>query len=146
MMLGAFVYGVIMAYMMVSGKLFYVEDNRIHFTWISNLYLVFGILDNICCIIFSLCRRNTIAKAFRGYLMLFLYAELILLLVQLHFQHIVLVSLTYVLLLMIIYIMLHSNPYDEVSGCQNAYSFETRINEYLNFHKKFAMHFSLLYF
>lgn len=58
--------------------------------------------------------------------------------VQFMTSNIIFSSLTYVLPL-IYYILFHSNPYDELIGCQNLHSFEARFTDSVSMKRKFLV-------
>ena len=88
-------------------------------------YLLFGVVDAVCCIIVSRFNRRTIAKSVYTYIVVFAVMDIFLLVLQMVLPDILFSSVTYVFPFFLFYILFHSNPFDDVSGFQNYYSCET---------------------
>lgn len=134
------VFVVIAAYLCFNGYMYRVSaEGRIYLSNKFYLYLVFGTIDALATLIVSICNKRNIARKFFFFICLFVPVDILLLGLQYHQKEIFFTSLTYVLPFVLFYLLFHSNPYDENSGCQNAYSFETRLGENVRYHRKYMI-------
>lgn len=131
------VFCIIAAYFCFTDQMYTIaEDGRIQLSVYFYLYLVFGLIDSVATFILSYLNRRNMAKVLYKVLCIFDTIEVMLLLFQMFHRQTFITSLTYVLPFIMFYLLFHSNPYDENSGCQNAHSFETRFAENVRFRRK----------
>ncbi|MDO5403871.1 MAG: hypothetical protein Q4F11_10580, partial [Eubacteriales bacterium] len=131
------IFGMISIYACMSGRMYTItEEGKILISKLFHLYLVFGLIS--AAIIMFLCHLNKdkISRTIYFFIVFFAIVESVLLVLQMHNLNMFFSSVTYVLPFTLFYILLHSNPYDENSGCQNAHSFETRFLENVRYHRK----------
>lgn len=125
--------------LLFSGKMIYQEAGNLVITDWFNTYLFFGILDSLFCMLTSMINRKAISRRIFGFIALFCPLDICLLIFQFMRPHVQFSSLTYVIPFMLFYILFHSNPYDEVSGCQNSHSYIARFIENFYMHKRFMI-------
>lgn len=122
-----------------TGQLFVFHDNRVEFKYFSVFYLTCGTMAAIASVITVISMKRYIAKAIYRYAVIFCFADIFLLVFQILTPNIGFSSLTYVFPFMIFYILFHSVPYDEYTGCQNRFSYEARFQDNMIFKKKFVI-------
>ena len=83
--------------------------------------------------------QNTIPTVVNKYALVFIPVDFLMLTVQFITQNAIFTSLTYVLPFMIYYILFHSNPYDELIGCQNQNSFDARFSDSVAMKRNFLV-------
>lgn len=122
------IFAAIAAFLCFNGYMYGVDQSgRIYLTKYFFTYLAFGVADVVAVSVVSFGNRRNIAKIIYFFIWIFIPIELLLLGLQFYQRDILFTSLTYVLPFTLFYMLFHSNPYDENSGCQNNYSFETRL-------------------
>lgn len=115
------------------------EDNIISIDVFINFYLMYGILTCFLCLFTVLHNQNTIPTVVNKYALVFIPVDFLMLTVQFITQNAIFTSLTYVLPFMIYYILFHSNPYDELIGCQNQNSFDARFSDSVAMKRNFLV-------
>lgn len=129
--------GVVLFY---SQKTNYItDDNIISIDAFINFYLMYGILTCFLCLFTVLHNQNTIPTVVNKYALVFIPVDFLMLTVQFITQNAIFTSLTYVLPFMIYYILFHSNPYDELIGCQNQNSFDARFSDSVAMKRNFLV-------
>lgn len=123
-----------------SQKQNYLTDNNIiNIDAFMNFYLAYGIMTCFLCLFTVLINHNTIPTVVNRYAMIFIPADFLMLTVQYLAKNAIFTSLTYVLPFMIYYILFHSNPYDELIGCQNQNSFNARFSDSVKMNRSFLV-------
>ena len=123
-----------------SQKQNYLTDNgTINIDAFMNFYLLYGIMTCFLCLFTVLINHNTIPTVVNRYAMIFIPADFLMLTVQYLAKNAIFTSLTYVLPFMIYYILFHSNPYDELIGCQNQNSFNARFSDSVKMNRSFLV-------
>lgn len=123
----------------VSGKLPDIIDGLLPLEYYINFYAIFGIITCLICLLSILLNNHSIPKVVNKYALIFIPVDFIMLSVQFMTSNIIFSSLTYVLPFLIYYILFHSNPYDELIGCQNMHSFEARFTDSVSMKRKFLV-------
>lgn len=123
----------------VSGKLPDIIDGLLPLEYYINFYAIFGIITCLMCLLSILLNKHSIPKVVNKYALIFIPVDFIMLSVQFMTSNIIFSSLTYVLPFLIYYILFHSNPYDELIGCQNLHSFEARFTDSVSMKRKFLV-------
>lgn len=123
----------------VSGKLPDIIDGLLPLEYYINFYAIFGIITCLICLLSILLNKHSIPKVVNKYALIFIPVDFIMLSVQFMTNNIIFSSLTYVLPFLIYYILFHSNPYDELIGCQNMHSFEARFTDSVSMKRKFLV-------
>ena len=113
------------------------DDNIISIDAFINFYLMYGILTCFLCLFTVLHNQNTIPTVVNKYALVFIPVDFLMLTVQFITKNAIFTSLTYVLPFMIYYILFHSNPYDELIGCQN--SFDARFSDSVAMKRNFLV-------
>lgn len=116
-----------------------MDDNIISIDAFINFYLMYGILTCFLCLFTVLHNQNTIPTVVNKYALVFIPVDFLMLTVQFITQNAIFTSLTYVLPFMIYYILFHSNPYDELIGCQNQNSFDARFSDSVAMKRNFLV-------
>lgn len=115
------------------------EDNIISIDAFINFYLMYGILTCFLCLFTVLHNQNTIPTVVNKFALVFIPVDFLMLTVQFITKNAIFTSLTYVLPFMIYYILFHSNPYDELIGCQNQNSFDARFSDSVAMKRNFLV-------
>lgn len=115
------------------------DDNIISIDAFINFYLMYGILTCFLCLFTVLHNQNTIPTVVNKYALVFIPVDFLMLTVQFITKNAIFTSLTYVLPFMIYYILFHSNPYDELIGCQNQNSFDARFSDSVAMKRNFLV-------
>ena len=115
------------------------DDNIISIDAFINFYLMYGILTCFLCLFTVLHNQNTIPTVVNKYALVLIPVDFLMLTVQFITQNAIFTSLTYVLPFMIYYILFHSNPYDELIGCQNQNSFDARFSDSVAMKRNFLV-------
>lgn len=113
-------------YLLFSGSMYIVDETGITLTPWFYIFLIFGMFTIACIIGMLIAYRHTYAKRVLYFMYVFIPIELLLLLFQFHHNEVVLVSIICLAPFIVFYILFHSNPFDETSGCQNTQSLSTR--------------------
>lgn len=100
---------------------------------------MYGILTCFLCLFTVLHNQNTIPTVVNKYALVFIPVDFLMLTVQFITKNAIFTSLTYVLPFMIYYILFHSNPYDELIGCQNQNSFDARFSDSVAMKRNFLV-------
>jgi EAL domain-containing protein (putative c-di-GMP-specific phosphodiesterase class I) len=114
------------AYIVFTDKTYVYDGTSIILTRMFDSYLVLGIFCTLSCFLVTLANKSTIPRIEFIYILTFIPLEIVLLVLQFVFNKTEYVSITYILPFIIFYVLFHSNPYDEITGCQNRYSYETQ--------------------
>ncbi len=125
---------------LIATKTTYIVENGIvRFSPAFKLYLVIGIFHTLLCL--NACRKSraSIANMAYRYSCFVLPLSIAVLIAQLACRIIIFSSFTYVLPFILFYLLFHSNPFDEISGCQNKYSFETRFVDNMTLRRRFLI-------
>ena len=115
------------------------DDNIISIDAFINFYLMYGILTCFLCLFTVLHNQNTIPTVVNKYALVFIPVDFLMLTVQFITKNAIFTSLTYVLPFMIYYILFHSNPSDELIGCQNQNSFDARFSDSVAMKRNFLV-------
>ncbi len=105
---------------------FYVRTDGIDITHFTRYYSLAGIFCAIICMVVVIYRRNNISRIVRRSMFLIVTLTIIVLIMQILDRQAIFSGATYVLPLMAGYLLFHSNPYDEDTGCQNISAMESR--------------------
>ena len=118
---------------------YFTADGIISIDSFMNFYLAYGIMTCFLCLLTVLVNHNTIPTVVNRYALIFIPADFIMLTVQYLTKNAIYTSLTYVLPFFIYYILFHSNPYDELIGCQNQNSFNARFSDSVKMKRNFLV-------
>lgn len=118
---------------------YFTADGIISIDSFMNFYLAYGILTCFLCLLTVLVNHNTIPTVVNRYALIFIPADFIMLSIQYLTKNAIYTSLTYVLPFFIYYILFHSNPYDELIGCQNQNSFNARFSDSVKMKRNFLV-------
>jgi EAL domain-containing protein (putative c-di-GMP-specific phosphodiesterase class I) len=96
-----------------------------------------GFIVTILSAITIIVQWKNIARMIRRNIMGYLPMELIILILQATQQRAIFVSIAEIIPLTALYLFFHSNPFDDILGCQNTYSMEVRFNDNIKQKKSF---------
>ncbi len=105
---------------------FYVRTDGIDISHFTRFYCIGGIFCAMVCLIMTIYRRENISRVVRRTTFLVVSLTLIVLILQIIYREAIFSGATYVLPLITGYLLFHSNPYDEGTGCQNINAMESR--------------------
>jgi EAL domain-containing protein (putative c-di-GMP-specific phosphodiesterase class I) len=128
-----------MVILMALDKMYVIEENNIRFTYYFNIHLLFGVAATIYCLVIAIKEKKYISKLIFWGTVLTVPFELIILGLQFFIKMNIFSSVTYVLPFVLFYMLFHSNPYNEIIGCQNEYSFDTRFTINTKHNKRFMI-------
>jgi len=137
-------YLVIVVSLLQAGKMYEVTGQGIRFRLFMPTYLSFGMAACLLCLIINWLGRKTFPKIVNKYITIFVLADFALLVLQLRHQEMIFSSLTYVLPFMIFYVMLHNNPYDGFTGCQNKEALDAVVARCIQRHLEFSLIYIVL--
>lgn len=128
-------------FILLFQKKLYVRGaaNEIYYTRWFQIYLFYGMFDAVCCMLTTIFNRKYIPRRAVRCILIFCPIDILMLIYQFIRPSIQFASLTYVIPFLLFYIMFHSNPYDEISGCQNYYSYISRFYENIRLRRKFMV-------
>jgi len=137
------VYGIIYfsfaGYCYVKGNMLVDLGNRIDINGFMSFYIFAGLVCATLVIIETLCNRKNIANKVFVEIIVFTPFDAIVLLLQFFFRNSIFMSTTYVAPFLLFYILFHSNPFNELTGCQNVYAYESMLNLYLKRKNNFVL-------
>lgn len=117
----------------------FIHNHESSASIIIDFYTIAGLIMCILCFISILRNRRSIPAIMCKYSLLFISIDFAMLTIHYHIKDVIFTSLTYVLPFLVFYILFHSNPYDEIIGCQNQYSFEARFSDSVSLNRKFLV-------
>ncbi len=129
----------IFAYVTAADSVYTAEGGVIRFSPVFKIYLLIGILNTVLCMSNCYKNRASIASVSYRYSCFVLPLSIVVFIAQMFCKIIQFSSFTYVLPFILFYLLFHSNPFDEISGCQNKYSFETRFVDNMMLRKRFLI-------
>lgn len=103
------------------------------------IYLIYGMITTAGVVVFGHVCRKKITVVSYVFINIFACVEITVFVLQALQPEVFVSAITYVLPLTLFYVLFHSNPYDENSGCQNVHSFETRFLENVRRHRKYMI-------
>lgn len=106
---------------------------------IVEFYTTAGLITCLLCVASILRNEKSIPSIMCKYALIFTTLDFIMLSIQYYTKNVIFTSLSYILPFLIFYILFHSNPYDEMVGCQNQYSFEARFCDSITMKRKFLI-------
>lgn len=121
-----------------GGMIIELED-RVDVNGFMNFYMVAGLVCAVLVIIGTLLNRKNMSKTVVIEILLFTPIEMAIILLQFYYRKTIFYSTTYVAPLMLFYVLFHSNPFDEATGCQNVYAFDSMLSSLLYRKKKFIL-------
>lgn len=143
----SFTYLVSVIVEMASRGLYEVSlEGHIDITHFTRFYCAAGIICAVVCFEASISNIKTISRVVWHAVCLFTPIDIVILLMQMlsiSSGRVVFSAITYVIVFALGYLMFHSNPYDELTGCQNAYALSAYTNKYAG-KKKFYVTYSCL--
>ena len=117
--------------------MFYVRSDRVDITHFTKFYCIAGIGCSVACLAACIYGRESISRIVMRGVMITVPCEIIVLIMQMFNRHMVFSSITYVIPLVAFYLLFHSNPYDELTGCQDINAMESRFLRRLKSKKVF---------
>ncbi len=113
-------------YQVYMKNFYYVRTDGIDITHFIRYYAMTGIFCAIVCLAICISRKDTISRIVMRAVYLIIPMTIATLGVQIYERKAIFSSVTYVIPFMVCYLLFHSNPYDEDTGCQNVSAMESR--------------------
>ncbi|WP_022759835.1 EAL domain-containing protein [Butyrivibrio sp. AD3002] len=113
-------------YQVAMKSLYFVRTDGIDITHFTTFYCMMGMLCAVICFIVVMIRRRTIARIVIRGVLIVVPLDIIVLILQIIDKRAIFSASTYVIPLVAFYLLFHSNPYDEDTGCQNVSAMESR--------------------
>lgn len=129
----------LMYMLLCIGKLYRITPAGVHFTMFFHSYFLLGLFDAAFCLITTYINRKYLANIITMCIYIFVPVDIALLIFQMFNTNTVFISITYIFPLVIFYVIFHSNPYNDITCCQNEYSFATRFTDNVKLHRKFTV-------
>lgn len=133
------IYSLGVVWFIINSNSYYMNDKLASMEYFVNFYVLFGLATCLLCLFSILEHQHSIPKVVSKYALIFIPADFLVLTLQFRAKTFIFSSLTYVLPFLIYYILFHSNPYDELIGCQNQHSFEARFSDSVIMKRKFLV-------
>lgn len=130
----------------VARGLFEVDMGYVDITHFTRFYCIAGIICAVICFEATITNKRHISKVVFDAVKLFVPVDIVLLIIQIVMiekEHAVFSAVTYVPILALGYLFFHSNPYDELTGCQNKYALAAFLNKNAG-KRKFYLTYSVL--
>ncbi|WP_026490548.1 EAL domain-containing protein [Butyrivibrio sp. XPD2002] len=113
-------------YQVAMKNLYFVRTDGIDISHFTRFYCVAGIVCVLICTFACFLRRRYVSRIVIRAALILLPVELVFLVAQIIARHSIFTGATYVMPLVILYQLFHSNPYDEETGCQNLSALESK--------------------
>lgn len=120
------VYATGAVFQVMMRTLFYVRTDGVDISRFIRFYCLAGIFCAVVCLVICQLRKKDISRIVMRGVMLVVPIEIIVLILQMFDRYAIYSSATYVIIFMSFYLLFHSNPYDEATGCQNVGAMESR--------------------
>ena len=134
------IFGALAAYLCLNGYMYSVTpQGSVIIADTFRIYLIYGMITTAGVVTFGHVCRKKISVVSYVFINIFAGVEIAVFVLQVLQPNIFFSAVTYVLPLTLFYVLFHSNPYDENSGCQNVHSFETRFLENVRHHRKYMI-------
>ena len=118
------------AILLIHLKLMYrVGEENVELTGYVYYYAAYGIVVATLCFINALINRKWLPHIIYVFNMFFAAISIILWLIQIQMPEKIFSSLTYVLPVLMFYMIFHHYPFDQISGCQEAKSFASKLKD-----------------
>jgi EAL domain-containing protein (putative c-di-GMP-specific phosphodiesterase class I) len=130
---------VFFAYIVFTGKIYTYDGSSLLLTRTFDSYVLIGIFCALACFLVTISNKSTIPRIEFIYILIFVPLEITMLILQYFSNNAEYISITYILPFVIFYVLFHSNPYDEITGCQNRYSYETQFMHSQLMHKNYMI-------
>ncbi len=122
----ALLYAAGIIYQVYLKSFYYVRTDGIDITHFIRYYCMTGIGCAVICFAVCFYRRITISRIVMRAIYLVIPMVIVTLILQIFERKAIFSGVTYVIPLMACYLLFHSNPYDEDTGCQNVSAMESR--------------------
>ncbi len=133
------VYSAIILFPLLTNRLLIFEDGKIILSQWANSYLACGIIMAICALCNIIRYSKTLSRVVWIGTMIFAPLDILALCVQFFFPTLVISSSTYVLPLLLFYLLFHSPLYDETVGSQNDKSFYAFLHSEIRRKRKYIL-------
>ncbi len=132
-----YVAGCILTYM--YGRLFVITEEGIFINGFLHYNVTCGMVCLMMCFVSVILNRKVLSKVVFFYILIIIPIDFIILIAQQYNITNIFASVTYVVPLVILYIIFNSNPFDEVTGCQNEYALHTELARLIRRKRRFAL-------
>ena len=113
-------------YQVAMKSFYYVRTDGIDIGVFTRFYCIAGLMCSFICFIVCFSRRMSISRIVMRAVYLVVPALVITLVLQIIENRAIFSGVTYVIPFMACYLLFHSNPYDEFTGCQNTSAMESK--------------------
>ena len=121
------------------GSMYIITEEGIFINGFLHYNVTCGMVCLIMCFISVIMNRKVLSKVVFFYTLIIIPVDFIILLAQ-HFHPFnIFASITYVTPLVVLYLIFNSNPFDEVTGCQNEYALHTELARLIRRKRHFAI-------
>lgn len=115
------------AILYIKGYLVEIQNENLQIIGLIKFLTLYGIAMYLLTLVASFNNRKNIARFVLTNIYIFSSIDVILLLYQYFTEKTILISASYVISFTIFYMLHHSNPVDEITGCQNVSSLKTSL-------------------
>lgn len=116
-----------------------IESDTVLFAQHAYNYLIFGSICAYICLLNAIIHKDTLPRIIYVYSVIFTLLDIVVLNAQLMFTEVLFSAVTYVLPILIFYLLFHSNPIDENNGVRNEISFENEFHNLTSRNKKYIL-------
>lgn len=113
-------------FQVVMKNMFFVRTDGIDISRFTRFYCIAGIVCAVICTLACFLRRRYISRIVIRAAIIVVPIEIVVLCLQIIDRHAIFTGSTYVMPLIVLYQLFHSNPYDEETGCQNTSALESK--------------------
>ncbi|WP_026524203.1 EAL domain-containing protein [Butyrivibrio sp. MB2005] len=113
-------------YQVAMKNFYYVRTDGIDITHFTRYYCIAGMICATICFVMCFQRRATISRIVMRGIYIVIPLEFVVLMAQILDRNSIFSAATYTMPFIAIYLLFHSNPYDEDTGCQNVGAMESR--------------------
>ncbi|WP_408071295.1 EAL domain-containing protein [Butyrivibrio sp. JL13D10] len=113
-------------YNIIMKNLYFVRTDGIDIGRFTRFYCIAGLACTICCTLACFLRRRYVSRIVIRTCIILVPIEILMLFIQILDNHAIFTGATYVMPLIVMYQLFHSNPYDEDTGCQNISALESK--------------------
>jgi|GEM_PF-200324 len=132
-----FVVDIFCSYKIITHTMLIGLDKTVDTTFFLHMVCSLGLMCGFVCIAMGVILRNNLSRVVKAGVYFFVPIDIALLMWQYNVNDTYFVSSTFVLPIFIFYLLFHSAPFDEITGCQSAYSFENKFNNEAMLGRKF---------
>ena len=133
------IYFTIAAFLFARGYMVKDLGFRLDINGYISFYTCAGMSCALAVIIEAIYNRKNISNRVFAEIIVFTPIDFAVLILQFIFRESIFMSTTYVAPFLLFYILFHSNPFDELTGCQNSYAFDSMMNLMIKKKKSYVL-------